>query len=141
MSGEPSDEQDGQPAPQPRVAVGVDLVERRRVLATYARFGERFMRRVFTATEREQAGWRIERLVGRFVAKEACAKALGTGIGVDAAWQDIEIVRLPGGKPEVRLHGQAAERAQTLGLTAFDVSISDTHEHAMAVVVAVRGQP
>jgi holo-[acyl-carrier protein] synthase len=138
MSGDPGDETVVLPAPQPRVAVGVDLVERRRVLATYARFGERFMRRVFTETERAQAGGRIERLVGRFVAKEACAKALGTGIGVVAAWQDIEIVRLPGGKPEVRLYGQAAERAQALGLTAFDVSIADTHEHAMAVVVAVR---
>jgi holo-[acyl-carrier protein] synthase len=139
MSGKPSDETGMQQGSTARIAVGVDLVERRRVLATYARFGERFMRRVFTETEREQAGGRIERLVGRFVAKEACAKALGTGIGVDAAWQDIEIVRLPGGKPGVRLYGQAAARAQVLGLTAFDVSISDTHEHAIAVVVAVRG--
>ena|SRR5215469_9855927 len=140
MSDDAGDEPASQLRPMPRVAVGVDLVERQRVLATYERFGERFMRRVFTATEREQAGGRIERLIGRFVAKEACAKALGTGIGGEAAWQDIEIVRLPGGKPEVRLHGQAAARAQALGLTAFDVSISDTHEHAMAVVVAIRGQ-
>jgi holo-[acyl-carrier protein] synthase len=141
MSGEPSDKAGMQQGPMARIAVGVDLVERRRVLATYARFGERFMQRVFTATEREQAGGRIERLIGRFVAKEACAKALGTGIGVDAAWQDIEIVRLPGGKPEVRLHGQAAARAEALGLTAFDVSIADTHEHAMAVVVAAGLHP
>jgi holo-[acyl-carrier protein] synthase len=141
MSGDSGDMPASQREPMPRVAIGVDLVERRRVLATYERFGERFMRRVFTETEREQAGGRIERLVGRFVAKEACAKALGTGIGVDAAWQDIEIVRLPGGKPEVRLHGQAAARAEALGLTAFDVSIADTHEHAMAVVVAAGLHP
>jgi len=120
------------------VAVGVDLVERERLLRTYERFGERFMRRVFTEREREQAGGRITRLVGRFAAKEACAKALGTGIG-EVSWQEIEIARLPGGKPSIELHGAAADRARTLGLSAFDVSISDTHEHALAVVVALRG--
>lgn len=120
------------------VAVGVDLVERARVLQTFARFGERFLMRVFTETEREQAGGRIERLIGRFAAKEACAKALGTGM-VTVAWREIEVVRLPGGKPELRLHGHAAERAAALGLKAFDVSISDTRDHAMAVVVGLRG--
>lgn len=121
----------------PRLTVGVDLVERRRVIATHARFGERFLRKVFTEREREQAEGRIERLVGRFAAKEACAKALGTGIGKDAAWHEIEIVRLPGGNPTLVLSGRAAERAAELGLTVFDVSISDTHEHALAVVVGV----
>lgn len=127
------------PSPAPvAIAIGVDLVERARVLQTFERFGERFLLRVFTKTEREQAGGRIERLIGRFVAKEACAKALGTGVG-PVAWQEIEIVRQPGGKPELRLHGHAAERATLLGLTAFDVSISDTASHAMAVVVGLRG--
>ena len=120
------------------IAIGVDLVERARVLQTFERFGERFLLRVFTETEREQAGGRVERLIGRFVAKEACAKALGTGVGA-VAWHEIEIVRLPGGKPELRLHGHAAERATLLGLAAFDVSISDTASHAMAVVVGLRG--
>lgn len=127
------------PAPAPvAIAIGVDLVERARVLQTFGRFGERFLLRVFTETEREQAGGRIERLIGRFVAKEACAKALGTGVG-QVAWREIEIVRLSGGKPALRLHGRAAARATLLGLTAFDVSISDTQSHAMAVVVGLRG--
>jgi holo-[acyl-carrier protein] synthase len=120
------------------IAIGVDLVERARVLQTFARFGERFLLRVFTEIEREQAGGRVERLIGRFAAKEAAAKALGTGIAT-VAWREIEIVRLPGGKPALRLHGRAAERAALLGLTAFDVSISDTQHHAMAVVVGLRG--
>ena len=125
------------PPPAIGVAIGVDLLERQRLLKTYARFGERFLRRVFTDLEREQAGGRIERLAGRFAAKEACSKALGTGFR-SVAWRDIEIARLPGGKPTLRLHGGAAERARALGLVAFDVSISDTHDHAMAVVVGIR---
>lgn len=120
------------------IAIGVDLLERGRLLDTYAKFGERFLRRVFTETELEQAGWKVERLTGRFAAKEACAKALGTGM-VTVAWREIEIVRLHGGKPAIQLHGRAAARAAALGLTAFDVSISDTRDHAMAVVVGLRG--
>lgn len=118
--------------------VGVDLIERERLARTYARFGERFLNRVFTPTELEQAGWRIQRLVSRFAAKEACAKALGTGL-TTVAWRDIEVLRLSGGKPSLRLHGAAAARAARLGLTAFDVSISDTDTHTMAVVVGIRG--
>jgi holo-[acyl-carrier protein] synthase len=118
------------------LAVGVDLIERGRLLQTYERFGDRFLRRVFTPAELEQAGRRIERLTGRFAAKEACAKALGTGIGA-ISWQEIEILRHDSGKPQLRLHGWAAERAHVLGLTAFDVSISDTATHAMAVVVGI----
>ena len=126
------------PAPSTPVAlaVGVDLVERARLLQTYQRFGERFLRRVFTPTELDQAGGRIERLMGRFAAKEACAKALGTGIGA-ISWQEIEIGLQDSGKPHLRLSGWAAERAHALGLSAFDVSISDTATHVMAVVVGV----
>ncbi|HEV7128393.1 MAG TPA: holo-ACP synthase [Ktedonobacterales bacterium] len=120
----------------PRVATGVDLIERARVLAAHARFGERFLRRVFTPLEREQAGDRIERLVGRFAAKEACAKMLGTGIGA-VSWQEIEITRQPGGNPVLRLRGAAATRAAHQGLTDFDVSISDTATHTIAIVVGI----
>src|SRR5262245_54500733 len=130
---------DGSTNAQPvAVAIGVDLLERQRLLRTFARFGDRFLRRVFTEAELALADGRIERLTGRFAAKEACAKALGTGM-VTVAWREIEILRLPGGKPKVALHGKAAERARLLGLSAFDVSISDTHDHALAVVVALRG--
>ncbi|HLY30551.1 MAG TPA: holo-ACP synthase [Ktedonobacterales bacterium] len=118
------------------VAIGVDLIERGRLLASYRRYGERMLHRIFTEREIAQAGGRIERLVGRFAAKEACSKALGTGM-ITVAWREIEIERGNGGKPIIRLHGRAAERAAKLGLTAFDVSISDTHDHAIAVVVAL----
>jgi holo-[acyl-carrier protein] synthase len=141
MSDEPDTRAEGDEEEQamPAVVVGVDLLERRRVVQSHARFGERFLRRVFTEREVEQGRGEIERLAGRFAAKEACAKALGTGIGANAEWREIEIVRVPGGKPRLVLHGHAKERAAALGLTAFDVSISDTETHVMAVVVGVRG--
>ena len=119
------------------IAIGVDLLERKRLLRTAQRFGDRFLQRVFTPTEVAQAGGSIERLAGRFAAKEACSKALGTGM-TTVAWREIEILRLTGGKPSIRLHGRAQERASALGLTAFDVSISDTQDHVIAVVVALR---
>jgi holo-[acyl-carrier protein] synthase len=134
----PEDTLPSSDVPAVPVAIGVDLIERTRVMRSYARFGERFLRRVFTPTELKQANNQIERLVGRFAAKEACSKALGTGM-ISVAWREIEIIRGTGGKPVIHLHGRAAARAQMLGLTAFDVSISDTQAHAMAVVVAVRG--
>ena len=120
------------------VAIGVDLIERMRIIRSYDRFGERFLRRVFTATELAKANHQIERLIGRYAAKEACSKALGTGM-ISVAWREIEIIRARGGKPVIRLHGRAAARAELLGLTAFDVSISDTRDHAMAVVIGLRG--
>ncbi|HEX8732710.1 MAG TPA: holo-ACP synthase [Ktedonobacterales bacterium] len=133
----------GEVFPQPTtpvaVVVGVDLLARGRLERSFARRGERLLRRLFTAREVAEAGGQIARLEGRFAAKEACAKALGVGIGRVAAWQEIEIVRLPGGKPALSLRGGAAARARALGLTAFDVSISDTTELVMAVVVGVRG--
>jgi holo-[acyl-carrier protein] synthase len=128
--------QNGAPATPMALAIGVDLIERGRLARTYARFGERFLRRVFTPLELEQASWRVERLEGRFAAKEACAKALGTGIGA-ISWQEIEIVRQDGGKPTLHLRGEAAEHARALGLSAFDVSISDTATHVIAVVAGV----
>ena len=128
-----------QPTTTAAVVVGVDLLARGRLERSFARRGERLLRRLFTAREVAEAGGQIARLEGRFAAKEACAKALGVGIGRVAAWHEIEIVRLPGGKPALSLRGGAAARARELGLTAFDVSISDTNELVMAVVVGVRG--
>jgi holo-[acyl-carrier protein] synthase len=127
-----------EPAARPRIVLGVDLLENARLLALHQRYGERFLRRVFTATELEQAGWRAERLVSRFAAKEAAAKALGTGM-VTVAWREIEVLRTSGGKPALRLHGRAAARAALLGIEEFDVSISNTHMQTVAVVVGVCG--
>lgn len=128
------------PTPEAPVAVvvGVDLLARGRLAQSYARRGERLLRRLFTEREVTEAHGQIERLESRFAAKEACAKALGVGIGRLASWQEIEIVRLPSGKPALSLSGGAAARADELGITAFDVSISDTRELVMAVVVGVR---
>src|SRR5262249_9312890 len=99
-SADPPQSGDVFPTPTTPMALarGVDLIERERLLQTYARFGDRFLRRVFTPIELDQAGGRIERLTGRFAAKEACAKALGTGIGA-ISWQEIEIFRQDSGKP------------------------------------------
>jgi holo-[acyl-carrier protein] synthase len=124
--------------PAAAISVGVDLIEHERLIETYQRFGERFLRRVFTDREIAEAEGRIIRLMSRFVAKEATAKALGTGIGA-VAWREIEVVRLDGGKPELRLHGAAARFASERGWIAFDLSISDTHQHTIAMVVALRG--
>ncbi|HEX9036413.1 MAG TPA: holo-ACP synthase [Ktedonobacterales bacterium] len=121
------------------VVIGVDLFERERLRASYARRGERLLRRLFTPLEIAQANGDIIRLTSRFAAKEACAKALGTGIGATISWQDIEIGRLPGGKPSLTLRGGAVARARALGLTAFDVSISDTGTLVIAVVAGARG--
>ena len=116
------------------VAVGADLVEVERITQTVQRFGLRFLQRIFTPEELQESRSRMTWLAGRFAAKEACAKALGTGIGAQAAWRDMRVLRLPNGKPELRLSGDAAARAVALGLTAFDLSIAHTHQFAMAVV-------
>lgn len=118
------------------LAVGVDVIARERVIQAYERFGERFLRRVFTEREVEEAGGRIEKLVSRFAAKEAASKALGTGIG-QVAWRELEIRRLAGGKPALHLSGRAERRARELGLTTFDISVSDTRAHVFAIVVGV----
>lgn len=118
------------------LVVGVDVIARERVVQAYERFGERFLHRVFTDRELAEAGGRIEKLVSRFAAKEAASKALGTGIG-QIAWREMEIQRLPGGKPALRLWGRAEQRARELRLTTFDVSVSDTRTHVFAIVVGV----
>jgi holo-[acyl-carrier protein] synthase len=121
------------------VVIGVDIFERERLRGSYARHGERLLRRLFTPLEVEQAQGDIARRASRFAAKEACAKALGMGIGKVISWQDIEIGRLPNGKPALTLRGGAIARARQLGLAAFDLSISDTGTLIIAVVAGVAG--
>jgi holo-[acyl-carrier protein] synthase len=125
------------PPGAPGVMVGIDLVEVERVAQTVARFGPRFLERVFTPEELQESRRRITWLAGRFAAKEACAKALGTGIGAAVAWRDMQVLRQPSGKPSLRLLGDAAARAAALGVTQLDLSISHTHQYAIAIVVAL----
>lgn len=120
------------------IAVGIDAIEIARIGRTLDDFGERFLRRVYTARERERYAGRVSELAARFAAKEATSKALGTGIrGI--RWRDMEILSNRRGKPVLILHGRAAARAAHLGLTAFDVSLTHTRSEAMAIVVALRG--
>ena len=116
-------------------AIGVDMIETERVAHSVARFGDRYLQRVYTAGELAYCNGRIPSLAARWAAKEAVGKALGTGIG-DVAWQEIEVVNLPNSQPTLQLHGAAAARAAALGLTSFAVSLSHTKDHAIAFVVA-----
>lgn len=122
------------------VAVGVDIIEVDRVRKVYEHHGERFLHRVFTEMEIRQCRGKITRLAGRFAAKEAISKALGTGLhGV--AWREMEVVQLRSGRPTVRLYGNAKKRAELLGLTAFDVSIADLQAFSIAIAVALQATP
>ncbi len=119
------------------IAVGIDIIEVDRVQKVYEHHGERFLRRVYTEAEIRQCRGKATRLAGRFAAKEAISKALGTGIhGV--AWREMEVVQLRSGRPTVTLHGNARRRAELLGLSAFDVSIADLQTFSIAVAVAVQ---
>lgn len=121
-----------------RLAVGIDLVEVARIAAAHARFGDRFLNRIFTPAEQELLGRNFMRLAGRFAVKEACAKALGTGIG-SPGWQDIECLSDASGKPYLCLHRTAADLARALGWATAEVSISTTRTQAVACVVALGG--
>ena len=120
------------------VAVGVDVIEIDRIARVYEDFGERFLRKVFTERERERYRGRPNELAARFAAKEATSKALGTGI-IGIRWKEMEVLSNRRGKPVLILHGQAAERARSLGLTDFSVSLTHSRTDAMAFVVAVNG--
>lgn len=113
---------------------GIDMIEIDRVAAGIDRFGERFLRRFFTEGERADCGEQPHRLAARIAAKEAVAKALGTGIGA-VKWVEIEI-RLENARPTLVLHGGAAAVAAELGLMEWDVSLTHTRDYAAAVVVA-----
>ncbi len=118
--------------------IGIDAIEIDRIRHTLGRWGDRFLERVFTQAERDEfARWAdpAERVAGRFALKEACMKALGTGWSRGVRWRDIEGVRLPTGRPTVRLHGQARRIFSALGATQIHASITHTRRDAIAVVV------
>lgn len=116
-------------------AGGIDAIEPTRIAATIARWGERFLGRIFTPAERTLCGDRATSLAARFAAKEAVAKVLGTGLG-DVAWREIEILANERGRPVLVLHGAATARAAQLGLQHWSVSLTHLAGLALALVVA-----
>jgi holo-[acyl-carrier protein] synthase len=125
------------------VGSGIDLVEISRIQHSLDRFGSRFLDRVYTADEQAYCLRKrnaAESLAARFAAKEAGAKALGTGISHGVNWLEIEVIREPGGRPALRFHGRAAEVARRLGAHGSALSITHTGALAMASVVLEDGR-
>ncbi len=118
---------------------GVDLVEVERIEKTIARYGDRFLSRVFTTAELEYAAGRPHSLAARFAAKEAVSKLLAVGIqhADGVCWSEIEIRSGERGDPVLQLYGRAAEQAAALGLREIALSLSHTREHAIAFVVGI----
>jgi holo-[acyl-carrier protein] synthase len=119
----------------PPLACGIDILEIERMTAAIQRHGERLLQRVFTPGELADVGQNPASLAARFAAKEAVAKALGTGIG-EIAWREIEIRRGPDKQPILYLYGDAARLATDLKLTHWAISLSHSHSHAIAMAVA-----
>jgi len=122
------------------VAHGIDLVDCPRIEEMVARHGERFVQRVFTAAEQAYAEAnknKIEKLAGRFAAKEAILKLVGTGWRGKIAWTDIEIINNSSGQPEVTLGGEVEKIADKLGIKHISVSITHTANFAIASAVAL----
>jgi holo-[acyl-carrier protein] synthase len=120
------------------LGLGTDLIETRRVQESMERFGERFLERIFTVGEiaycirKKNAA---ESFAARFAAKEAGAKALGTGISRGVSWKEFEVKRETGGKPTLHLSGRAAELAGMMGIQRVQLSLTHSRELAMAVVL------
>ena len=122
--------------------IGIDVVEVERIASAIERHGEPFLARLFTPAERDYCAAQKKpalHYAARFAAKEAVSKALGTGIGSDAGWLDLEIVRDISGAPKLLLHGAAAEFAKLHGITDLSISLSHAREYAAANAVAVAG--
>jgi len=124
------------------IGIGSDLIDIRRVEKTLARFGERFVNRVFTEVEQARSDRRATRAASyakRFAAKEACSKALGSGIRMGVAWREMGVVNLPSGKPTLVLEGGALARLEALVPPGFvariDLTMTDDFPHAQAFVV------
>jgi holo-[acyl-carrier protein] synthase len=120
------------------VGSGIDLIEVPRIARSIERFGAHFLQRLFTQTEiaycQRKTRTAAESFAARFAAKEAGAKALGTGIGCGVTWREIEVGREPGGRPTLRLHGRAAQLAAAAGVRRIALSLTHTAELAIASV-------
>jgi holo-[acyl-carrier protein] synthase len=121
------------------IGLGTDLIEIARIQRSLDRFGDSFLRRVYTPGEVAYCMAKknsAESLAARFAAKEAGAKALGTGISRGVGWREFEVRRRPGQRPELHLSGRAAEIAAQLGVRTVSLSLSHSRELSIAVVVA-----
>lgn len=123
------------------VGHGIDIVETQRIRQMLDAHGQRFLARCFTDAEQAWQGRserrRIERLAGRFAAKEAILKAVGTGWAAGVTWTDAEVVPEPTGRPGVRLHGRLRELAHELGIRHWTLSITHAAGQAQASAIAV----
>jgi holo-[acyl-carrier protein] synthase len=120
------------------LGTGVDLAEVPRIRASIERYGEKFIRRIYTTAEIayvERKANKYQRYAARFAAKEAGMKAIGTGWRRGVTWQDFEVANLPSGKPTLLLHGVAADFAGKLGVKNISLSITHTAELGMAHVI------
>ena len=121
------------------VGTGIDVAEVQRIRDSIQRFGSRFLSRIYTAEEQAYCLHKrrnaAESFAARFAAKEACAKALGTGISRGISWLEIEVVRAPGQRPTLRLHGRAMEWAARLRVTHLSLSLTHSSSLAIASVV------
>ena len=124
------------------IGLGNDIIDIRRVERTIERYGERFLSRIFTETERLKSEHRAGRAASyakRFAAKEACAKALGTGFRHGVFWRDMGVVNLPSGRPTLQLTGGASRVLQRLTPEGhemrIDLSITDDFQTAQAIVI------
>jgi holo-[acyl-carrier protein] synthase len=122
---------------------GIDVIEIERIEHSIERFGHRFLNRIFLSGEqayclsKRNSG---ESFAARFAAKEAAAKALGTGMSHGVNWLEIEVVREPSGRPTLRFHGRAAQMAERLGVVRSSLSLTHSTGLAMASVVLEGGQ-
>jgi holo-[acyl-carrier protein] synthase len=118
------------------VRSGVDIIEVDRIDQAILRHGQRFFDRFYTSQEIIDAGGKTPALAARFAAKEAVAKALGTGIG-DVGWKEIEVRTGPRREPQLFLYGEASSLAKKLGIDVWSISISHTNYHAVAVAIGI----
>ena len=124
------------------IGLGSDIIDARRIGRVIDKYGERFLNRIYTPAERAKADSRknrVETYAKRYAAKEACAKALGTGFRRGVFWRDLGVVNLPGGKPSMKLTGGALKRLQAItppGCEAsIEVSLTDEGPTAQAIVI------
>ncbi len=129
------------------IGLGNDIIDIRRIEKTLARYGDRFLARVFTEIERQKSERRAERAASyakRFAAKEACAKALGTGLRHGVYWRDMGVINLPSGRPTLRLTGGAARQLDAITPEGYevriDLTLTDDFPLAEAVVI-ISGLP